>query len=514
MNYLMGIDVGTTGAKVLVIDEKGQVVASATKEYPLAIPRPGWAEQDPADWWRGTVEGIREALARSEIKPGDIKGLGLSGQMHGSVFLDSQNQVLRPAILWCDQRTAEQCETITRTAGEKVVVEETCNPVLTGFTAPKIQWLKENEPETYRKVKKILLPKDYIRFLLTGEFATEVSDASGTSLLNVKERRWSQRMLAALELSEDQLPQVFESPEVSGKITAEAAQATGLQQGMPVVGGGGDQAAGGVGNGIVRPGVVSSTTGTSGVVFAFMDQPKLDPQLRTHTFCHAVPGKWHVMGVMLSAGGSLRWYRDALAGEEVAEAARRGIDPYELITQEAAQVEPGSEGLIFLPYLTGERTPYPDPHARGVFFGLSLRHGRPHLIRSIMEGVAFGLRDSLEILKELDLEIEEVRASGGGARSQLWRQIQADVNGCELSVINVDEGPAFGVALLAGVGAGIYASVEDACDRTIRVVGRTQPGFEQVELYNRYYGIYRSLYPSLRDHFAQTAQIVEQAKSP
>ncbi|KPJ63872.1 xylulose kinase [candidate division KD3-62 bacterium DG_56] len=508
MDYLIGIDIGTTGTKTLLIDDSGKVMASATYEYPLHTPKPLWAEQDPADWWQATVSSIREVFNRCGVSPSDIKGIGLSGQMHGAVLLDAHNEVLRPAILWCDQRTGEQCEWITREAGESVVVEETCNPVLTGFTAPKIVWVKQNEPEIYSRVRKILLPKDYVRFRLTGEFATEVSDASGTSLLNVRERRWSQKMLAAVGITEDMLPTVFESPEVSGRITAEVAHDTLLAEGTPVVGGGGDQAAGGVGNGIVEPGVVSSTTGTSGVVFAYMDEPITDPQLRTHTFCHAVPGKWHVMGVMLSAGGSLRWFRDALGQPEKEEAARRAVDPYEVLLEPAAEVEPGCEGLIFLPYLTGERTPYPDPDARGAFFGLTLRHTKAHLTRSVLEGVAYGLRDSFEILREMGLPIEQVRASGGGARSALWRQIQADVAGAELVTINVDEGPAFGVALLAGVGAGIYPSVQDACARTIRVQERTAVDRGRVAVYARYYPIYRALYQSLKSQFKAVSQAV------
>jgi len=508
LSYLLGIDVGTTGTKALLIAEDGGVVARSNHEYPLLTPRPTWAEQNPADWWEATIAGIRDVLAESRIAPQEVVGIGLSGQMHGSVFLDERSEVIRPAILWCDQRTADQCRWITERAGERTVIEETFNPVLTGFTAPKIVWLRQNEPEAYARVRKILLPKDYIRFMLTGEFATEVSDASGTSLLNIAKRRWSARMLAALDLTEDMLPAVYESPEVSGRISAEAAQATGLAAGTPVVGGGGDQAAGAVGNGIVRQGVVSVTTGTSGVVFAHMDEPRMDPQLRTHTFCHAVPGKWHVMGVMLSAGGSLRWYRDALAQQEVAEAKQRGVDPYELLTEEAAQAPPGCEGLIFLPYLTGERTPYPDPWARGVYFGLTLRHARPHLVRAILEGVSYGLRDSLEILREMGLPISQVRASGGGARSALWRQIQADVFDAEMVTINVDEGPAFGVALLAGVGAGVFATVEEACDRTITITDRTGPNPDTSALYDTYYPIYQALYASLKDHFVEVGRLV------
>ncbi|NIM05432.1 MAG: xylulokinase [Armatimonadetes bacterium] len=505
MNYLMGLDVGTTGTKVLITDVEGNIIASVVEEYPLHTPKPGWAEQDPADWWKATVQGIRRAIAEAKINPADIKGLGLSGQMHGSVFLDSSWQVVRPAILWCDQRTAEQCRWITERVGEKVVVEETLNPVLTGFTAPKIAWLQQKEPENWKKTKKVLLPKDYIRFLLTGEFATEVSDASGMSLLNVPKRKWSAPMLAGLDLTEDMLAKVYESWEPSAKINKEAAEATGLKEGTPVVGGGGDQAAGAVGNGIVEPGVLSVSTGTSGVIFAYMDKPAVDPQLRTHTFCHAVPDKWHVMGVMLSAGGSLRWYRDAFAGEEKAAATKRGVDPYEIITEECEKVPVGSEGLVFLPYLTGERTPYPDPHARGAFVGLHLRHTKPHIARAVMEGVSYGLRDSLEILRAMEVPISQVRASGGGARSALWRQIQADVFGCELVTINVDEGPAFGVALLAGVGAGIYSSVPEACKATIRVVSSTSPNAKNAETYAALYEVYRSLYPALKPGFEKLA---------
>jgi xylulokinase len=508
LSHLLGIDIGTTGTKVLLVSPDGGIVARSNHEYPLHTPKPGWAEQDPADWWQATVAGIRDVLGASGVAREEILGIGLSGQMHGSVFLDERDQVLRPAILWCDQRTADQCRWITSQAGERTVIEQTFNPVLTGFTAPKIVWLRQNEPETYARVRKILLPKDYIRFLLTGEFATEVSDASGTSLLNIAQRRWSQKMLAALDLTEQMLPRVYESPEVSGRISAQAAAITGLAEGTPVVGGGGDQAAGAVGNGIVRPGIVSVTTGTSGVVFAYMDEPRMDPQLRTHTFCHAVPGKWHVMGVMLSAGGSLRWYRDALAQQEVAVAKEFGVDPYEVLMTEAAQAPPGCEGLVFLPYLSGERTPYPDPWARGVYFGLNLRHRRPHLVRAILEGVSYGLRDSLEILRAMGLEISQVRASGGGARSKLWRQIQADVFDFELVTINVDEGPAFGVALLAGVGAGMYASVEEACDRTISVTDRTMPNSNDSALYDTFYPIYQALYASLKDHFLEVGRLV------
>jgi xylulokinase len=506
---LLGIDIGTSGTKTLVTDDGGKVLASATAEYPLSTPRPGWAEQEPEDWWRATVSTVREVLAKSGLAAKDIRGIGLSGQMHGSVFLDASHQVLRPALLWCDQRTGPQCDWITERVGRERVVELTANPVLTGFTAPKVIWVRQNEPETYAKIRKVLLPKDFIRFRLTGEFHSEVSDASGTSFFHVRERRWAWELLDAIEVPRDWMPEVHESPVASAKISREAAAATGLAEGTPVVGGGGDQAAGAVGNGIVEAGILSSTVGTSGVVFAFSDQSAVDPGLRVHTFCHAVPEKWHVMGVMLSAGGSLRWYRDTCAHPETAVARTLGRDPYEVIAEEAAAAEPGCEGLLFLPYLTGERTPYPDPNARGAFVGLTLRHDKRHLARAVLEGVAFGLRDSFEILHGMGVPIREVRASGGGARSPLWRQIQADVTGREHVTINVDEGPAFGVALLAGVGTGVWSSVAEACRATIRAVDRSAPDPVARAVYDRLYPIYRSLYPALRDPFREVAEIYQ-----
>ena len=508
MACLLGIDLGTSGVKTLIVEETGRVVARATEDYPLLTPRPGWAEQEPAEWWEATVRSLRAALAAGGLTGADITAIGLSGQMHGSVFLDANDEIIRPALLWCDQRTAEQCRWITEAVGAETLVAETCNPVLTGFQAPKILWLRDNEPENYARVRRVLLPKDFLRQRLTGEYATEVSDASGTSLLNVPRRAWSEVILERTGIPREWLPEVYESPEVSGRISARAAELTGLREGTPVVGGGGDQAAGAVGNGIVETGVVSSTLGTSGVVFAHLDAPLLDPELRTHTFCHAVPGKWHVMGVMLSAGGSLRWLRDTLCAEEKARAVESGRDPYELMVEEAATV-PTSEGLIFLPYLTGERTPYPNPHARGVFFGLSLRHGKAHLLRAVLEGLAFGMRDSFEIIKGMGVELVQVRASGGGARSRVWRQIQANVSGEAHCVINVDEGPALGVALLAGVGAGVYGSVPEACRATIRTLDEVAPEPAEVARYQGYYQLYRNLYGQLKESFEEAQNLIE-----
>jgi len=508
MRHLLGIDVGTSGTKALLMDESGRIVARATAEYQLYSPRPLWSEQDPEDWWTATCTAIRDVLSTSEVEPASVAGVGLSGQMHGAVFLGEGDVVLRRAILWNDQRTQAECDWITETIGRDRVVELTLNPVLTGFTAGKIVWVRNHEPEVYARTRKVLLPKDFIRLRLTGEYAGEVSDASGTSLFDVRHRRWSEEMLDGCGIPRAWMPRVYESPEVTGRVNAAASAATGLAEGTPVVGGGGDQAAGAVGNGIVETGIVSSTVGTSGVVFAFADEPLVDPGSRLHTFCHAVPGKWHVMGVMLSAGGSLQWYRDTFCEAEKTRAAELGKDPYELITAEAAEAPAGCEGLIFLPYLTGERTPHADPNARGVFFGITRRCSRSYFARAIMEGVAFGLRDSFEIMREMHVPIGEVRASGGGARSALWRQIQTDVTGHAHVTINFDEGPALGVALLAGVGTGVYTDVAAACRQVIRVTGSTEVCAVNRVAYDRFYSVYRALYPRLKDQFAEISRLV------
>ena len=516
MKYLLGLDVGTTGAKALLIDSTGETAASATVEYPMYTPHPQWAEQNPEDWWQASVESIRRTLRTLAERGGDpaqIAGIGLTGQMHGLVLLGKDGAVLRPCIMWNDQRSGVQCAWITEQVGAERVLQLTGNPVLPGFTAPKIAWVRDHEPEIYEKVAHVLLPKDYIRYRLTGEFATEVSGASGTSLFDVGRRRWSQDMLDALDIPAGWLPECYESSVVSGQISPGAAEATGLRSGTLVVGGGGDQAAQAVGSGIVKTGLVSVTVGTSGVVFASTDEFKVEPQGRLHAFCHAVPGKWHMMGVMLSAGGSFRWFRDTLGKAEVDVAGLMGRDPYELLTAEAARVPAGSEGLVFLPYLSGERTPYPDPNARGVYMGLTLRHGKAHLCRAVLEGVAYGLRDSLELMVDLGLETRQIRASGGGARSDLWRQILADVFDTELVVIDVTEGAAYGAALLAGVGSGIYGSVGEACEQTIKVVRRTEPDPDSTALYGQFYPVYRALYTALKPSFDQVSRIVAQSSS-
>jgi xylulokinase len=504
---LLGVDIGTSGSKALLVDPDGNVLASATGDYPMFTPRPLWAEQNPQDWWAGTVQAIRQALQSAGVKPEQVAGVGLTGQMHGLVLLDNKGEVLRPCIMWNDQRTGAQCEAITQKIGSRRLLQLIANPVLPGFTAPKIVWVREHEPDVYGRIAHVLLPKDYIRYMLTGAFATEVSDASGTALLNVEGRRWSEEMLAALDIPAEWLPECQESPVPTAAISSQAAGETGLRADTPVVGGGGDQAAQAVGSGIIEQGTISVTLGTSGVVFAATDRFLLEPEGRLHAFCHAVPGQWHLMGVMLSAAGSLRWYRDVLGQAEMAKANANGSDVYDVLCQQAASAPAGSEGLIFLPYLSGERTPYPDPDARGVFFGLTLRHGKEHMVRAVLEGVTYGLRDSLELMRNMGVEIKQVRASGGGAKSLLWRQILADVFNSEIVLTNVTEGAAFGAAVLAGVGAGVYGDVREACGRTIRVTDSVVPG-ANVSIYDAYYPIYRELYPALAPHFKRVSKVV------
>ena len=509
MSVFLGIDIGTSGTKTLAIRKDGKILASATAEYPLSNPRPGWSEQEPEHWWQASIKTVRAVLKQGKIKPNAVAGIGLSGQMHGSVFLDAAQKVIRPALLWNDQRTSAECDEIEAKAGGRAsLIEMVANPALTGFTAPKILWLRNKEPKNFDKVRQVLLPKDYVRFRLTGEFATEVSDASGTLLLDVRRRTWSGDLLEKLDLDADLLPAVFESEEVSGQLSKASAELLGLPAGVPVVGGGGDQAAGAVGNGIVRRGIISATMGTSGVVFAHSDEVQYDPQGRLHTFCHAVRGKWHVMGVVLSAGGSLQWYRNQLAQAEVALARRKKVDPYELIMEQAAAVPVGSEGLFFLPYLTGERTPHADPNARGAWVGLSLRHGKGHLARSVIEGATFAMRDSLEIIQQMKVPVKEIRLSGGGARGKLWRQIQADIYGVKSVTTNSAEGPAYGVALLAAVGTGAYRSIEEACQATIKVVSSTSPDPKTKKIYDAAYPVYQKLYRSLKDDYRAIAGLV------
>ena len=508
MAYLLGVDIGTSGTKTVLFDEMGNIRASDLQEYPLYQPKNGWAEQDPGDWWAATYVSIKNVLAKSGVSPEDVKGVGLSGQMHGLVMLDKDNQVLRRSIIWCDQRSGAECEQITSLIGAKRLIEITANPALTGFTASKIMWVKNHEPEIFDKAAKILLPKDYVRYRLTGEYATEVSDASGMQLLDVPNRCWSDEVLQKLGLNKSMLGKVYESQEVTGTIHSKAAELTGLKVGTPVVGGGGDQAAGAVGNGIVKPGVISSTIGTSGVVFAYSDKVSIDPLGRVHTFCHAVPNTWHIMGVTQGAGLSLQWFRNNFCKDEIATAELMEVDPYYLMDKAAEKVEAGSNGLVYLPYLMGERTPHLDPDCRGVFFGLSAKHTKKEVLRSVMEGVVYSLKDCMEIIKELGVDVSEIRASGGGGKSPLWRQMQADVFNSEICTINASEGPAFGVAILAGVGSGVYKSVPEACEATIQVKTR-QPADQAVTIrYNEYYKLYKSLYRSLKQDYKTLAKLV------
>ncbi|ADV60948.1 xylulokinase [Isosphaera pallida ATCC 43644] len=515
MSVTLGIDIGTSGTKTLAIDATGTILASATANYPCDYPKPGWSEQHPELWWNATIQTIQQVMARANLKGEEIKGIGLSGQMHGSVFLDQSGRVIRPALLWNDQRTAAECAEIEeKVGGREALVRLVANPALTGFTAPKLLWVRRHEPAHWERVRQVLLPKDYIRYRLSGTFATEVSDASGTLMLDVANRRWSYELLGKLDLDPALLPACYESVEVSAQVSASAASETGLAAGTPIVGGGGDQPAGAIGNGIVRPGVVSATMGTSGVVFAHTSELGFDPLGRLQRGCHAVPGAYHVMGVVLSAGGSFQWFREEMADSEAHAGREHQVDPYELLTREAALAPPGCEGLVFLPYLTGERTPHFDPDARGGWIGLTVRHDRTHLIRAILEGVTFAMRDSLELIRAMGTEIREIRVSGGGAKSDLWRSIQANVYGCDVAIPNSTEGPAFGVALLAQVGAArSFNTIEEACDATIKTVDSTAVDPKVRKVYDQVYAVYRDLYPALRESNHRLAEIARATTS-
>ncbi|HHX09046.1 MAG TPA: xylulokinase [Chloroflexi bacterium] len=494
MTYFLGLDVSTTGSKALLIDQKGEVIGTASSAHMLSSPKPLWSEQDPGEWWQAVIKSVQTVIAQTQINSAEIEAVGLTGQMHGLVLLDEDGQVLRPAILWNDQRCQAQCDEIHSRIGKERFIQISGNVALTGFTAPKILWVAENEPEVYARARHVLLPKDYIRYKLTGEFAMDKADGSGTVLFDIKTRDWSDEILASLDIPREWMPPTFEGPEITGLVSAEAAALTGLAQATPVMAGGGDQAAGAVGVGAVEPGIIGLTVGTSGVIFATTPSALVEPQGRLHAFCHAVPGLWHFMGVMLSAAGSLQWYRDSLAPEA----------SFDQLLQEAEAVPAGSEGLLFLPYLSGERTPYPDPFARGAFIGLTLRHTRAHMTRAILEGVAFGLKDSFTLIRNAGLEqINQVRASGGGTKGALWCQILADVLESELVSVNTTEGAAFGAALLAGVGKGAWPDVVTACHENIHITGKTTPNPENFEVYQQAYQVYRELYPLLKNTFTK-----------
>jgi xylulokinase len=496
---VLGIDVGTGGTRALIVDEKGRIVGTATEEHePFASPKIGWAEQRPEDWWRAAGVAVRKALAQGNLRGDQIACIGFSGQMHGAVMLDSAGEVVRPALIWCDVRTEKQCRELNERIGAERLIQLTCNPALPNFTLTKLLWVRENEPENWKRVRSVMLPKDYVRFRLTGERAIDVADASGTLMLDVAKRRWSAEVLQAAEIDPSLLPAVFESPDVCGKVSATGAAATGLAAGTPVVAGAGDQAAGATGMGIVTPGAVSATIGTSGVVFAATDRPALDPRGRLHTFCHAVPGRWHVMGVTQAAGLSLRWFRDNFGSS----ATQSSGDSYEKLTAEAATVASGADGLLWAPYLMGERTPHLDADARGALVGLTASHKRAHIVRAILEGVAFSLKDTFTIFEEMKVPVKSIRLGGGGARSPVWRQIQADVYDHEVEIVEAEEGAAYGAAILAGVGAKIWPSVDTACDSVVRVASRTQPNPANVEAMQKNYAAYRRIYPAMKSIFS------------
>lgn len=507
MKYLLGIDIGTSGTKTVLFDISGNVTASASAEYPMYQPKNGWAEQKPEDWWNAVCISCKAAIRNSGVNPEDIKGIGLSGQMHGLVMLDEDNKVIRPSIIWCDNRTAEECMEITQSIGAERLVQITANPALTGFTASKIMWVKKHEPENYAKCRHILLPKDYIRFMLTGEYATEVSDASGMQLLDVPKRKWSNEVLNVLEIDETLLGKVYESVEITGRINKAASNLTGLCVGTPVAGGAGDNAAAAVGTGVVEDGKAFTTIGSSGVLFAHTSRLSIDPKGRVHTFCSAVPGAWHVMGVTQAAGLSLKWFRDNLCQDYIERAAKEGVDAYSLMSMDAEKVPIGCSKLIYLPYLMGERTPHLDPNCRGVFFGLSAIHTKKDMIRSVMEGVSYSLKDCYSILDEMGEKPKEMMACGGGANSRLWRQMLSDIYSCEVKTTASKEGPALGAAILAGVGAGIYPSVKYACTELIKTNALHRPIPDNTEKYEKVYSIYKELYKSLKKQFAELNSI-------
>lgn len=498
MSITLGLDIGTSGTRAVAVDEAGNIVNESFSEYPIMSPRPGWTEQNPEDWWNGAKQVLGTLSA--EIKD-EIIGLGLTGQMHGSVFLDSAGEVIRPALLWNDQRTETQCEKITELVGEERLIRVAGNPALTGFQAPKIVWLRDEEPENYSRVASVLLPKDYVRLRLTGEYATDTSDAAGTLLLDVRERDWSAEILDALEMPHEWMPKVYEGTKGTGGLRKDVAEELRLPPGIPVAAGGGDNAAAAVGVGVVKSGLLSSSVGTSGVLFAATDSFTPDPSGRIHAFCHAVPGEYHLMGVTLSAGGSLSWWRDVMGAD------------YDELVEKASQVPPGSEGLVFLPYLSGERTPHLDPKARGAFVGLTSRHGTAHMTRAVMEGVIFSMRDSLEIMRELRVPVEQVRATGGGARSHLWRQLQANIYSTPIHRATADEGPAYGAALLAGVAAGLYENIEETSSLVKLREEVSEPEPEQVVIYEELYEVYRSLYPTTKATMHQLSKFVSAAKN-
>ncbi len=499
--HILGLDLGTTGAKAGLVSAAGAVTAEASVGYETSTPRPGWAEQDPLDWWDASAQAIRKVLAAGNVDPAAVAGVGLSGQMHGSVFLDGAGAVLRPCMIWCDQRTSDQCAKIRELVGDRHLAEWVGNPALPGFTAPKVLWLEENEPGSYRRVRHLLLPKDYINMRLTGDISTDVSDASGTLLFDVVNRSWSKHMTDRLGIPVEWLPGVLESGDAAGVVSAEAARATGLKEGTPVAAGGADNACGALGMGVLSPGRVAVSIGSSGTVLAPTGSPHVDPEMRLHSFCHAAPHTWYLMGVMLSAGLTLRWFRDEMGEPELSESEESGDDPYDLLVHTASRAPAGSEGLIFLPYLTGERTPHSDPFARGVLFGLDLTKTRSHVLRAVLEGITFGLKDSLLLISEAGLPLDSVVSGGGGSRSRFWVQMQSDVFELPIAAACSNDAAMLGAALLGGVAGGVYPSVEEAVGSAVGEGERLEPQAETFDAYRRSYGQYRRLYPALKPVF-------------
>jgi xylulokinase len=508
MACYLGIDIGTSGTKALLMDSSAKVLATATVSHTISSPRPGWSEQDGETWWAAAVQAVRAVMVRAGVGGQAVSAIGLSGQMHGLVITDGAGRPLRPAIIWNDQRSAPQAWEIEKTVGGKSkLISLVGNVAMTSFTLTKLLWVRRHERRTYDRIKHLLLPKDYIRLRLTGEYVGDVSDMSGTLMLDQRRRDWSSRMVSIFQLDRDILPAVVESHEVSGRLRASAAAELGLTEGTPVVGGAGDQPAGAVGNGVVRDGLTSATMGTSGVVYVHSRRYKTDPAGRVQTFCSAVAGQYCMFGCVLSAGGSLQWFRNVLAAAEVEQARRENVDPYDLLTAQAASAPVGCEGVFFLPYLTGERTPHADPFARACWIGLHSRTSRAELVRSVMEGATFAMNDAVTILRDRGLKVRQIRLSGGGARSAFWRQLQADVYGIPCVTINVEEGPAYGAALLAAVGAGAFRNVGEACQAGIRITRTIRPQPKLTRRYAELYAQYRRLYPALKDEFRHLAEL-------
>ncbi|ONI47731.1 xylulokinase [Candidatus Epulonipiscium fishelsonii] len=507
MDYFIGVDLGTSGTKTVLFDEIGKKISSHTIEYDLIQPQNGWAEQNPADWWNATVGTIKEVIKKSDVNPSDIKGLGISGQMHGLVMVDKHGEVLRNSIIWCDGRTGEECKEITETIGKERLIEITANPALTGFTAGKILWVRKHEPELYEQCHQILLPKDYIRYKLTGLYGAEVSDASGTNLLDIAKLQWSKEILDKLNISQDLMPKLANSVDIAGNISEEASKSTGLTMDTIVCYGAGDNASAGIGTGVVSTGKAFTTIGTSGVVFAHSDEPQIDKQGRVHTFCSAVPNKYTIMSCTLSAGLSLKWFRDNFCTSEIEVAKYLGKDSYDIVNEGVEKLPIGSDKLIFLPYLMGERSPILDENARGVFFGLSAIHTKYHMIRAIMEGVMYSQKQCLDVINGIGVFPKEMYACGGGAKSEFWRQMMADIYNTEVLTVQNEEGPALGVAILAAVACGKYKDVESACEVMIKTKSALEANPTNHESYDKFYKLYIKLYPMLKDSFQELKKI-------